>query len=138
MGRKVFKIVLNFLLFWVITDMFSGIEVLEGLLGYVVCGGLFGIAMMAVIPLIRFFTLPVKFISVFLIAVMLSVVVFFILNFGIPYIDFQDGSIIGLENRYFQLPEIHLSMIGNILLGGVFSGLLSALLTTLEETADSY
>lgn len=133
MKEKVFTVVLNIMLFWVVSDLFSGIDVLEGVVGYLVCGGIFGIGMLAVIPLIRFFTLPVKFITVLLIAMMLSVMIFFLLNLGVSFVDFKDGVIEGFTNRYFSLGEVPLGMMGNVMVGGLVCGILSAILEWLQE-----
>jgi uncharacterized membrane protein YvlD (DUF360 family) len=133
MKRKIFDTLWSILLFWVITDMLSGIVVQDGIVGYLICGGVFGIIMLSIIPLIRFFTLPIKFITIFLISVMLSIIIFFFLNFGVPFIDFTEGTFVGFANSYFTLPDIHLSMIGNVLTGGVISGLLYSLLKWLES-----
>ena len=133
MKTNIFWVIINMLLFWAVTDLFEGIAIQEGIVGYVICGGIFGIAMITVIPLIRFFTLPVKFISLFLISVMLSIIMFFLLNIAIPFIDFTDGAIVGLVNRYFGFPEIHLGMMGNVFVGGFVCGALSSVLSWLEE-----
>ncbi len=133
MYRKIYDVLLNLMLFWIVTDLFSGIDINEGIAGYIICGGIFGIVMVAVIPLIKFFTLPIKFITLFLISIMLSIIVFFVLNFSVPFIDFKDGEIIGISNKYFQFPEVSLNMIGNVLIGGVSAGVLSAGLRWLEK-----
>jgi uncharacterized membrane protein YvlD (DUF360 family) len=136
MQKRIYDVLVSVLLFWVLTELFAGIEVNEGALGFLVCGGIFGIVMLAVEPLIRFFTLPVKFITLFFTSVMLSVIVFFFLNFGVPFIDFKDGAIEGLSNRYFEFPEVSLNMIGNVLVGGLLAGVLSATLKWLEDGSD--
>jgi len=135
MKEKVFDVILNLLLFWAISDLFSGIEIQEGVIGYLICGGIFGIAMLMVIPLIRFFTLPVKFITILLIAMMLSVIIFFFLNFTVPFVDFTDGEIVGFSNRYFTIGNVPLGMMGNVLVGGLIAGVLSAVLQWLEDEA---
>lgn len=135
MYKKIYDTLLNLMLFWIVSDLFSGIEVNEGVVGYVICGGIFGLVMLGVAPLIRFFTLPVKFITLFLISIMLSIIVFFILNFGVPFIDFKDGTLVGFSSRYFQLPELKLNMIGNVLVGGFVTGMLSAGVKCLEKTS---
>jgi len=132
MVRRIYNVLIQLLLFWAITDLFSGIVIREGFMGYVICGGIFGLVMLIVVPMIKFFTLPVKFISIFLISIMLSVIVFFFLNFAVPFIDFTDGEIVGLSNRYFELPTFFLGMIGNVSVGGVVAGILSACLKWLE------
>jgi len=137
MKRKIFSIVLNFMLFWIITDIFTGIDINEGILGYIVCGGLFGIIMLVVVPIIRFFTLPVKFITILLISLMLSVIIFFFMNVGVPYIDFKDGGLTGLSNTYFEFPQVELNMIGNVLVGSVVSAVFSSLLKWLENESRS-
>jgi uncharacterized membrane protein YvlD (DUF360 family) len=133
MKNRVFFVIVNLLIFWVVTDLFSGIVIKEGFVGYLVCGGLYGIVMVNVVPLIKFFTFPIKFISILLISLMLSIIVFFILNFGIPFIDFTDGEIIGFSSRYISIADIELSMIGNVIVGGLVSGLFSALMRLLEK-----
>lgn len=137
MKEKIFDVVLSLMLFWVVSDFFSGIEVQEGVVGYFICGGIFGIAMLAVIPFIRFFTLPIKFITILLISMMLSVMVFFFLNFAVPFIDFTDGEIVGLTNRYFNVEGIPLGMMGNVLVGGLVAGVLYSILKWLEEETSS-
>jgi len=132
MQEKVFNVVLNLMLFWVVSDLFSGIEIQEGIVGYLICGGIFGIAMIMVVPLIKFFTLPVKFVTIFLISMMLSVMVFFFLNFAIPFVDFTDGDLVGFTNRYFSLQAISFGMMGNVLVGGLVAGILSSVLKWLE------
>jgi uncharacterized membrane protein YvlD (DUF360 family) len=134
MKTKVFNVIVNLMLFWVVIDLFDGIEINEGVLGYIVCGGIFGIVMLGVIPLIRFFTLPVKFISLLLISIMLSIIVFFFLNFGVPFIDFKDGAMAGFTNRYFDLPKLELSMMGNVFTGGALGGILYTCLKSLQKT----
>ncbi|MBU0976401.1 MAG: hypothetical protein ABIE03_00530 [Patescibacteria group bacterium] len=133
MKNRVFFVLLNLLIFWVITDLFSGIIIKEGIVGYLVCGGLYGIVMVNVVPLIKFFTFPIKFVSVLLISLMLSIIVFFVLNFGIPFIDFTDGELVGFSSRYLSLEDVHFSMIGNVLVGGLATGLFSALMKLLEK-----
>ncbi|MDD3646969.1 MAG: hypothetical protein PHS44_00515 [Candidatus Dojkabacteria bacterium] len=133
MKNRVFFVIVNLLIFWLVTDLFSGIVIKEGFVGYLVCGGLYGIVMVNVVPLIKFFTFPIKFISILLISLMLSIIVFFILNFGIPFIDFTDGEIIGFSSRYISIADIELSMIGNVIVGGLVSGLFSALMRLLEK-----
>ncbi|MBN2016313.1 phage holin family protein [Candidatus Dojkabacteria bacterium] len=135
MKKKVLTIIINLLLFWVVSDMFSGIEINEGVLGFVICGGIFGLVMLAVEPLIKFFTLPVKFITLFFVSIMLSIMIFFILNIGIPFIDFKDGELVGLSNRYFTVPTVNLNMIGNVLVGGLTAGILSSALMWLEKNS---
>lgn len=137
MKRKIFGVVINFMLFWIISDIFSGIEIKEGITGYIICGGLFGIIMLIVVPLIRFFTLPVKFITILLISLMLSVIIFFLMNVGVPYIDFKDGGINGFSNIYFEFPEVELNMVGNVLVGGVVSAVFSSFLKWLENESRS-
>lgn len=129
MKTKVYTVIMNILLFWAVTDVFSGIVVKEGVLGYLICGGIFGIGMLLVEPLIRFFTLPVKFITLIMISLMVSVMVYFLLNLGVPFIDFKDGALVGLTNRYFSIEKLGLDMMGNVLVGGLINGLLSASLT---------
>lgn len=133
MKEKIYKIAVNILVFWVVIDFFSGITVKEGLLGYLVCGGIFGLAMLIVAPLIRFFTLPVKFITLFLIGIMVSIMIFFIMSVGVFFIDFSDGTIVGLDNRYFEFPKLELSMMGNVFVGGSIGGILSALMESLSD-----
>jgi uncharacterized membrane protein YvlD (DUF360 family) len=133
MQEKAFKVILNLMLFWILTDLFSGIEIQEGVVGYLICGGIFGLVMLLVVPLIKFFTLPVKFITLVLISMMLGVIVFFVLNFSVPFIDFSDGEIVGFSNRYFSMEPIALGMMGNVLVGGLIAGVLSALLEWLLE-----
>ena len=125
--------VLHLLVFWVVTDLFSGISLNEGVVGYLVCGGIYGLVMAYAIPLIKFFTLPIKFISILLVTVMLSIVVFFLLNLGIPFIDFTDGTIVGFSNRFIDLPQVELSMMGNVLVGGLTAGVISSLIRLLEK-----
>lgn len=133
MKRRIFFVILNLLIFWVVTDLFSGIIVKEGLVGYLICGGIYGVVMVNVVPLIKFFTFPIKLVSILLISLMLSIIVFFVLNFGVPFIDFTDGQIVGVANKYFSFPEFQMSMIGNVFVGGFITGLISALLKFLEK-----
>lgn len=133
MKEKSFDAILNIMLFWIVSDLFSGIEVQEGLVGYLICGGIFGVIMLVVVPMIKFFTLPVKFITLLLFSMMLSVMIFFFLNFAVPFIDFTDGELVGFSNRYFSLEGISLGMMGNVLIGGLISGVLSSGLKWLEE-----
>ena len=133
MKKKIYLLIIYILVFWVVTSFFSGIVVNEGLLGYLVCGGIYGLVMIYAVPLIKFFTLPVKFISVLMVSIMLSIIVFFVLNFAIPYIDFTDGMVVGLSNRFFEFPEVELNMIGNVLIGGIVAGLLSTFIRILEK-----
>jgi len=135
MKGKIYDVIVSILLFWVISDLFSGIQVQDGLVGYIICGGIFGLTMLVVIPLIKFFTLPIKFITIFLIAIMLSVIVFFFLNFAIPAIDFTDGKLVGLSTSYLTIPSVNLSMIGNVFIGGALSGMLYATLKWLSREA---
>jgi uncharacterized membrane protein YvlD (DUF360 family) len=136
MKEKIYTVVINLMLFWIVTDLFEGIKVQEGVLGYIVCGGIFGLCMLAVVPLVRFFTLPVKFITLFLISMMISVIVFFVLYVGIPFIDFLDGALVGFSNRYFDLPELELSTMGNVFVGGAVAGILSSVLQWLSNQRD--
>ncbi len=130
--ERIFNIIINFLLFWVVTDIFSGITIKEGLVGYIICGGMFGVAMLTVVPLIKFFTLPLKLVSVLILSAMISIMVFFLLNFGVPYIDFADGTLVGISNSSFEIPNVKLSMMTNVFFGGAVSGLLSGLMLFLE------
>jgi uncharacterized membrane protein YvlD (DUF360 family) len=132
MKEKVFNIILHILLFWVISDIFTGIKVKEGIAGYLIAGIIAGIVMIVVVPLIRFFTLPVKLISLILVSILVSLILFLIFNFGLPVVDFTNGTIAGFQNTYFTLPEIKFGMIENVIVGGTFFGILSALLIWLK------
>lgn len=135
MKTRLFEVVTSFMLFWIVSDLFSGIQVQDGIVGFLVCGGIFGIAMLVVIPLIRFFTLPVKFITLLLISIMMSVMVFFFLNIAIPSIDFTDGELVGLSTSYFEIPDISLNMMGNVFIGGFLTGVLYTILKWLYRKA---
>lgn len=126
MQEKVFNVILNLMLFWIVSDLFSGIEIQEGIVGYIISGGIYGIAMLLAVPLIKFFTLPVKFVTLLFVSMMLSVIVFFVLNFSVPFIDFTDGEILGLSSRYLGMETMSLGMMGNVLVGGLVAGVLSA------------
>ncbi|NWG75021.1 MAG: hypothetical protein HXY24_10505 [Rubrivivax sp.] len=132
MKRRIYDTVLGLMAFWIVTDLFTGIEIREGLAGRLIVGGIYGVTMSVVVPLIRFFTLPVKIISLFLVAVMLSVIIFFIYNFAVPFINFGDGQIDGLENSFFQIPAINLNMIGNVIIAGVITGVFVTFLKLLQ------
>lgn len=130
MKEKIFGTILNLLIFWVV--VFEGIQIQEGVVGYVVCGGIYGIIQAFVEPLIAFFTLPVKAFTVIVVAVMLGIITFFVYNFALPFIDFSDGAIVGLSSRYYTFPVVELGMMGNVLVGGMIVGLVSALLRLLH------
>lgn len=133
MKEKVFLVLINGMVFWIVSDLFSGIEVEGGLFVYVLLGAIFGTAMLLVRPLINFFTLPMRHLLIVLGSVMLGIVVFLIMNFAIPGINFQEGTFGGFANEYVKISEIKLDMVGNIIAGGVLSGLLSSLLDWLYE-----
>lgn len=132
MKEKIFNIILHILLFWVISDIFTGIEVKEGIAGYLISGIIAGIVMIVVVPLIRFFTLPVKLISLILVSILVALILFLIFNFGLPIVDFTEGTIAGFQNTYFSFPVIKLGMIENVIVGGAVFGIFSALLTWLK------
>jgi hypothetical protein len=113
--------------------MLGGIEIKDGIIGYLICGVLFGSGMLVVVPLIRFFTLPVKFITLFMISVMLAIIIFFLFNFGLRFVDFKDGGLMGFDNSYISLPEIDFGMTGNVLLGGFLCGTISSGVKALEK-----
>ncbi len=137
MKKNFYYLFLNILIFWVTSDIFTGINVNDGIVGYIICGGIFGLSMIFVVPLIKFFTLPVKFITSFTTSVALSIFSFLFMNFGVPFIDFRDGIISGFQNRYFELPIVELNMFGNIFVGGTVAGVLSALLRLFEKVSRS-
>lgn len=131
---KIFEILINILLFWVVTDLFTGITINDGILGYVVSGGIFGILMAIVVPLIKFLTIPMKLVITVIASITLSLGVFFVMYIGIPYIGFADGSIAGLSNRYFEVSVINLSMMGGLVTCSIICGLLSALIKFLKKS----
>jgi len=131
--HRIFDIVIGLMVFWIVTGFFSGIVINEGIIGIIFCGILYGGVMSVVVPLVKFFTLPVKFISIFLISIMLSVIIFFVYNLAVPFIDFLDGGVIGLSNSYFQLNAIRLSVMGNVLIGGLVTGFFQSLLKWLSH-----
>lgn len=133
MKQNIFIVVVNGLLFWVVTDLFEGIDVTGGLVSYLFLGAVFGLAMLLVRPLIKFFTLPHKQLYIVLGSVMLGIIVFLIMNFGIPGIDFKEGDFSGINSSYVQINQIKLSMVGNIILGGAIAGVLSSLLDWLYD-----
>lgn len=137
MKERLYETILDLMVFWIVTGLFSGIIVNEGVLGYIICGGIFGIALTFIIPLIKFFTLPVKAVTVISVSVMISVIVFFVYNFALPFIDFSDGALEGLSNMYFEFPELTLSMIGNVLVGGFSTGIISALIRLLRLNVEA-
>lgn len=48
-------------------------------------------------------------------------------------IDFADGEIVGLNNQYFDFPELPLGMMGNILVGGMITGLVYSLVKVFSQ-----
>ena len=138
MKTKIYIVIINIMLFWIVSDILTGITIKEGILGYVICGGFLGIAMLTVIPLIKFFTLPIKFITIIIISLMVSIIAFFAMNFTLPFVSFTDGTITFLANRYFTVNGIELGMTSNIVIGSLVAGFLSATLETLRKQTSKY
>jgi uncharacterized membrane protein YvlD (DUF360 family) len=133
MKTKIFWVTINLFLFWVVSDLLSGIVVLEGVVGHIVCGILFGVAMLIVIPVIKFFTLPIKFITLFLISILVSIIFFFILQVTAdPFITFMDGELMGFSNNFFELPYLAIGTTWNVVIGGILCGFFSSLVSWLD------
>lgn len=133
MKKNIHDIIIHIFIFWIVTNIFTGITVKQEIIGYILTGGIYGIIMLSVVPLIKFFTFPFKFISILLISVLVSLIIFFMLNFFFPYVDFKDGTIWGFSKGIINLSSIKLTMMSNVFWGGFVSGILSALIVWLNK-----
>lgn len=133
MRYKIFDGILGLMIFWIVATVFEGMIVKDGIAGYLIAGGLYGAIMVTVVPLINFFTLPIKFISIFLISIMLSVIIMSIFNWALPVLDFGPGEVVGLQNSYFEFPKYDLNKMGNIIVPGLVTGFFSTVLKWLSH-----
>lgn len=129
MKKNIHLLLRNLFIFITVATIVSGINVRNGAFGYIVTGAIFGLAMMFVPSIIKFFKLPVNFAAQILIGTLVSIIVFFSYRYLVlGFIDFTGTVIGGNIGGLIELPRVELDKLGTVLYGALLATLLSAIM----------
>lgn len=133
MKKKIFTVIVHLMVFWIVTDLFDGIEVTGGIFAYITLGLIWGLATLIIKRVIRFFTIDVNFWTIAILSVLFGIIIFTGFNFIAYGISFSESTFSGYSNELLTIKAMDLDMVGNIVAGGVVMGLLSGLLIWLAD-----
>jgi hypothetical protein len=118
--------------FWIMVDIFNGITT-SRMLVQAGLGVVWGVIVLGISRVVRFFTLPENPITMFVVSTGLALVILTFYNFSPFAIYFSETFFPGYSNGVITIGEFTLSTVGNIVGGGIILGLMSGSLLTLEE-----
>jgi hypothetical protein len=78
--KNLYVVLRNFLLFFFLVNVFSGVSITQGLFGKVLVGLIFGVLMALVPTILAFFKLPVNFGGSFLLSLVICFIYFFLIK----------------------------------------------------------
>ena len=132
MLRKVYVVIVNALLFFYIIAVVNGVRIRDGSLAAVILAALlFGVLMVSIVFILKFFKIIVNVSSKLLVSVVLSFIFFFLLYNGILGIGSIGSSVIdfGLGSGSIW----RLDQVGTLIAVSIASGVASAALDWLSK-----
>lgn len=132
MKLKILTICIHAMAFWIMVDILDGIQT-SRMLVQIGLGVVWGVIVLGISRVVRFFTLPEGPITLFIASVGLALVTLTIYNFSPFSIYFNETYFPGFSNGVISIGEFTLSTVGNIVGGGIILGIISGSLLTLEE-----
>ena len=134
MRKRIHTVILNLLIFVSVSATLSGIRVRQGIIGYILLGSIFGIAMMFVPILLKFFRLPLNFAARLLVGSLVSILVFVSYRYLIlGFVDFAPEVIGGSVTSWLSLPRLELDKLGIVIYGAIMSALISVIMVELSK-----
>ncbi len=129
--KKVFTVVINALLFFFIVGVVSGVTIYNGtLISVIIAALIFGLLMLAVIFILKFFKINVNFWSKLLLSVVLAFVFFFMIYNGILGIGSISSSVVDFG---LGITVLRLDALGTLIFVSLVSGAASAGLDWLSK-----
>ncbi|MEI6887079.1 MAG: hypothetical protein WCK31_02465 [bacterium] len=130
---KVYLVCVSILIFWVLSTLFSGIIVKDGLIGYILIGALFGIFMQSSSKVIRFLTLKENIFTSILFSCILSFALFFLLNTLSPLLVIKEGILKGFSTDVVVIKDFLLDKNTTLAIFSILCGTINALVDELRK-----
>lgn len=80
--RGIYLVLRNFLVFFFLVSIFNGVSIIQGLIGTILVGIIFGILMMLVPAILAFFKIKPNFWSTLLLGIIVAFIFFFLMRMG--------------------------------------------------------
>lgn len=130
---RIYLVIVSIFIFWVLSTLFTGVTVKEGILGYILIGAMFGIFMQGSSRVIRFLTLKENLLTTVIFSAILSVVLFFLLSTFSPLIFFKGEILKGFSTSVIDIKDFVLEKNATLALFAILCGTINALVDELRK-----
>ena len=131
--KYLYQIIISSMIFYIVVDMIPGIVAPQEPLHWLMALGVFAAANLLVLQIVKFFTIPKNILTYWVASGVLSFAAFYIMSMFLPGITIEETPLTDASWGIISVDTYTLSPILTMVVAGLVSGLLNAVLYWLEK-----